>query len=294
MELRDEAVRQRALPDPHVTATVRRMAVECGVARSVVSTVVFDRDLDIALRCSGIAAGMALEYYAREVRPELKSDGSPVTDADCAVEDRLRKDLESESPGDAILGEESGLDGNSHRMWILDPIDGRTFARGDPHWRVQVVLQTERVFTAAVITAPAIGRQWWAVRGGGAFESAWPRHIENAKRLAVSSTNSVAQSLLAGDSEPTRRRLSAIGRVAPTAGGGWCAGLVDLVRGTVDCLLSEGHKVWDHAPWRLLVEEAGGRFTKQSDSEIHGGGLYSNNHLHECLLEAIGYGARAQ
>ena len=67
--------------------------------------------------------------------------------------------------------------------------------------------------------------------------------------------------------------------------------LVELVRGEVDGVLAEGFAVWDHAPWILLVREAGGRFTDPTGGGAHdrGGGLYSNAALHDALVDAVGY-----
>jgi histidinol-phosphatase len=58
--------------------------------------------------------------------------------------------------------------------------------------------------------------------------------------------------------------------------------------------LAECCRIWDHAPWVLLVEEAGGRFTDKTGgrSSNQGGGLYSNASLHSQLLAALQYPAR--
>ena len=90
-----------------------------------------------------------------------------------------------------------------------------------------------------------------------------------------------------------RARLPREATLASPSSQGWCAGLFALVRGEVDCFLADRFQVWDHAPWILLVEEAGGRFTNRTGghSGEHGGGLYSNGGLHRELLSAIGYPA---
>ncbi|MHB8247178.1 MAG: inositol monophosphatase family protein [Acidimicrobiales bacterium] len=69
--------------------------------------------------------------------------------------------------------------------------------------------------------------------------------------------------------------------------------LVELVRGEIDAFLVERYYIWDHAPWILLVEEAGGRFTDRSGGHAgdQGGGLYSNANLHSQLLAALHYRA---
>lgn len=244
-------------------------------------------DLDLALRCSDAAATLALAYFDRGVEASTKADGTPVTEADRAVEHLLRKLLDCEVPGDAVLGEELGQLGDADRLWILDPVDGTAFfSRSDPNWRVHVALEVAGDTEVAVVTAPALGRQWWATRGGGAFESSWPRH-GNAEQLRVSRTATLADARLDALGPEARARLpreATLARPSPLP-------LVELVRGQLDGFLAECCHLWDHAPWVLLVEEAGGRFTDRAGGRRgdKGGGLYSNAHLHTQILRRIGY-----
>jgi histidinol-phosphatase len=69
---------------------------------------------------------------------------------------------------------------------------------------------------------------------------------------------------------------------------------IALVRGEIDAFLAECCHTWDHAPWALIVEEAGGRFTNRTGgrSTDLGGGLYSNANLHGQLLTALHYPER--
>lgn len=253
-------------------------------ARDSTST---SRDLSIALRCSDRAAGLALTHFERGVAVSVKSDGTPVTGADRAVEQLLRDLLGVAVPGDALLGEELGRVGESERLWILDPIDGTAyFSRHDENWRVHVALEVDGETEVAVVTAPAVGCQWWATRGGGAFEAAWPR-TGDEKRLAVSATAGIENAVVDALDGPSRRRLPPVAQIASPSP----LPLVELIRGEIDAFLAEGFQVWDHAPWILLVEEAGGRFTDRAGgrSGYAGGGLYSNSILHDELLTAVGY-----
>lgn len=250
-----------------------------------------DDDLRLALRSSDRAAELALEHFEVGVEATLKPDGSPVTDADRAVEHALRDEIAEAAPSDAFLGEELGQLGASERVWILDPIDGTSFfCRREPHWRVHVALDVAQQHEVAVVTAPALGLQWWASRGHGAFESRWPRR-GRATRLAVSTTANLKDARLDALDDASRARLPGGAALAPPSTEGWCRGLIKLVRGEVDCFLAERCQLWDHAPWILLVEEAGGRFTnrKGGGSGTEGGGLYSNAHLHSALLAEIGF-----
>jgi histidinol-phosphatase len=245
-------------------------------------------DLHIALDAAVPAADLALEHYNAGVDVTRKADGSPVTVADRAVERQLRETLSRLHPHDAFLGEELGRLGDSDRVWILDPIDGTgLFSRGDPNWRIHLALQVDGTTEVAVVVSPALRCCWWATRGGGAFESTWPPQPAAATRLHVSTTTHLADAALEALDDESRARLPAGGprrRTGPLP-------LVELVRGEVDAFLAERYHVWDHAPWILLVEEAGGRFTDPTGGYAgdKGGGLYSNAALHDELRAALGY-----
>lgn len=244
-------------------------------------------DLRVALDAADRAAELALAHHAAGVTATPKADGSPVTEADRAVERLLRETLSAARPGDAYLGEEFGASGGSDRVWILDPIDGTGyFSRGDPNWRIQIALDVRGTTEVAVVVAPALRRCWWAARGGGAFESAWPRD-DSARRLAVSTTATFADAVFDAVDDASRARFPPAAACTPVSP----LPLVELVRGEIDAFLAERYHTWDHAPWILLVEEAGGRFTDRTGGHAsdRGGGLYSNAALHDQLRTALHY-----
>ncbi|MCW2724631.1 MAG: inositol monophosphatase [Frankiales bacterium] len=251
-------------------------------------------DLQLAFDASDNAAELALARFEGGVSVTLKADGTPVTEADRAVERSLQKTLSAARPGDAFHGEELGVLGDSDRIWILDPIDGTGFfSRRDPNWRIHVALEVHGVTQLAVVTSPALRRSWWATRGGGSFESSWPREERSTRRLRVSATSTFAEAKLEALDEESRAHLPpAVARTRSDPLGP--LPLVDLVRGEVDAFLAERYYKWDHAPWILLVEEAGGRFTDPTGGRAsdRGGGLYSNAALHDRLLAWLHYPIR--
>ncbi|MEM7275641.1 MAG: inositol monophosphatase [Actinomycetota bacterium] len=246
-----------------------------------------DDDLQLGLRIANDGATLALTTFGQELAVTRKDDDSPVTAADLAVEELIRADLAEARPDDAVLGEEFGLVGSGDRVWIIDPIDGtRSYASGDPNWRVQIALAVADRITVAVVISPALGIQWWATKDGGAFEAPWPSTTATPKRLAVSTVDHLTAAT--ADAFPARDRPRLVPlNLAPRSP----FSLADLVRGKLDVVLAECCAVWDHAPWILLVEEAGGRFTdvEGGRSGDLGGGLYSNAAVHDAMLDHLDY-----
>jgi len=248
-------------------------------------------DLQLAFDTSDLAAELALAHFESGVSATLKADGTPVTEADRAIERSLRETLSKARPEDAFLGEELGQLGESDRVWIHDPIDGTGFfSRGDPNWRIHVALEVQGAMEVALVTSPALRRCWWATQGGGAFESSWPREESNTRRLKVSTTATLADAVLDALDNESRTRLPPSAARPPASP----LPLVELVRGEIDGFLAERYYTWDHAPWILLVEEAGGRFTDRTGGRASekGGGLYSNANLHSQLRASLHYPAR--
>src|SRR5690242_5217847 len=144
-----------------------------------------DADLDLALSLADAADALTLERFrSADLHVETKVDPSPVTDADRAVERLLRERIAAERDGEGVLGEEEGDDGGAVRL-ILDPIGGtRNFSRGVPVWATLIAFEREGGRELGVVSAPALGRRWWASRGAGAFA--------NGERIRVSDVSSLA------------------------------------------------------------------------------------------------------
>ena len=121
-------------------------------------------------------------YRAADLRVESKADLTPVTDADRAVEEALRQRISRER-GEAVAGEEFGVEDADVRWW-LDPIDGtKQFARGLPIWATLIALERAGEIVVGVVSAPALGHRWWAVSGGGAFLDGSPIRVSGVSRL---------------------------------------------------------------------------------------------------------------
>lgn len=139
-------------------------------------------ELQRAHRLADAADAISLSrYLAIDLVVETKPDTTPVTDADRAVERSVRAILEQDAPRDLIIGEEFGgkelleTAEPGTRFWIIDPIDGtKNFLRGVPTWATliahgQITPDGKKVIDRGVVSAPALGRRWWAERGNGAY-----------------------------------------------------------------------------------------------------------------------------
>lgn len=238
-------------------------------------------DLELALRLADAADAVSLPAFRTGLPVEVKPDLTPVTEADRAVEAELRRILARERPGDAVLGEEQGSSGTGARRWIVDPIDGtKNFTRGIPVWATLIALEEGGALRLGVVSAPALGRRWWAERGAGAFA--------DGRRIHVSKVGRVEDAVLsfAPDDE-----LPAIARAAWHArgfGDFWAHMLVaeGAVDGAVEVV---GVDEWDLAAIQVMVEEAGGRFTDfAGERRIDGGtAISSNGLLHDTLLASV-------
>jgi histidinol-phosphatase len=238
-------------------------------------------DLDLALRLADAADAISAPHFRTELAIETKPDLTPVTAADRAVEAELRRILAAERPDDAVLGEEEGAKGESPRRWIIDPIDGtRNYARGIPVWATLIALEADDLVHLGVVSSPALGRRWWAERGGGAFAS--------GEAIRVSAIASVEEAVLSFSIENEVPPLSRRAWHSRGLGDFWAHMLVaeGAVDGAVDAV---GVSEWDLAAVQVIVEEAGGRFSDfAGEARIDSGSaITSNGLLHGELLAAV-------
>ena len=239
-------------------------------------------DLVLALELADTADAIALaRFRATDLVVQTKPDRTPVTEADLAVETAIREVLARAHPRDAILGEEHGETGAGERRWIVDPIDGtRNYSRGVPVWATLIALEEGGEVQLGVVSAPALGRRWYAERGGGAWAG--------DDRVRVSSVRRVEDAVLTFALEQPLPALAAQAWHARGYGDFWSHMLVaeGAVDGAIDAI---GVSLWDLAAVQVMVEEAGGTFTDFHGARRLDGGsaITSNGHLHPALLAAV-------
>ncbi|MDO8309367.1 MAG: histidinol-phosphatase [Actinomycetota bacterium] len=269
-------------------------------SRSVTDDPALKDDLALALLMADAADGLAMgRFRAADLAVETKPDLTPVTEADRAVEQSLRAMLAAQRPGDSVLGEEYGTAGASPRRWILDPIDGtKNYVRGVPVWATLIALLDGDEVTVGVVSAPALGRRWWAALGHGAYMSE-PGRIEH-RRLQASRVSRLADaSLSLSDEVGWAERGSASGLVALKAGTWRQRGYGDfwshmlVAEGAVDVAAEPALQSYDVAALVPIVVEAGGRISSFDGGPAVGGGsaVTTNGVLHDEVLALLAAGA---
>jgi histidinol-phosphatase len=252
-------------------------------------------DLELARQLADLADTItAGRYGAADLVVEAKPDLTPVSDADTAVERALRDVLARDRPFDAVSGEEYGTAGAAARRWVIDPVDGtKNFVRVVPVWATLIALLDEDEPVVGVVSAPAIGRRWWAAKGSGAWASAGdapPRRL-SVSRVAALEDASLSYSSLSGWAEVGLRDAFAAltDRVWRDRAYGDFWSYMLVAEGAVDLAAEPELSLWDMAALAPIVTEAGGRFTGLDGvAGVHrGNAAASNGLLHDAFLAAL-------
>jgi histidinol-phosphatase len=233
-------------------------------------------------------------FKALDLHVTTKPDLSPVTDADTAVEEVLRRTLGRARPRDAVHGEEMSDTGWGPRRWVIDPIDGtKNFVRGVPVWATLIALMINDEVGVGVVSAPALGRRWWASLGAGAYAG---KSLISASRCRVSDVARIEDASLsyasiggwveAGLGQPFVDLLRSCWRTR-AYGDFWSYML--LAEGAVDLACEPDLALHDMAACSIVVTEAGGSFTDLDGVPgPTGAGAYaSNGRLHDELLHRL-------
>ena len=229
-------------------------------------------DLALALRLAD-AAGDAIRPFFRssELDTEAKGDASPVTVADRAGEEAMRRVLEAEVPEDGIIGEEFGTKpGTSRRDWVLDPIDGTvSFIAGRPIFGTLIALLVDGWPVLGIIDQPILGERWVGASGRETTFNGKPVRTRACRELsqAMLATTGLhyfddhqGQHFMALAARTDHKRMMM---------GGDCYNYGLLASGHIDLVCEAGLKLHDWAALVPVVEGAGGTMCDWNGDPLH-------------------------
>lgn len=258
--------------------------------------------LQIALKAAQTGGDIAASYFDKGIEARGKStDGQVknhelITDADLESEEAIVKVIRAAFPKHQILAEEQHTaDLDSTNLWIVDPIDGtNNFAHAIPHWAVSIAYYENSQPVCGVIFNPVRDDLFVAEKGGGASYNGNPIRVSNAMSLQevligvgfYYDRGKMMEATLEAMGNLFRAQVHGMRRLG-TASLDLCSVALGWYGGYFEYELSP----WDFAAGRLIVEEAGGKFT-----DCHGNVpaigkssvLASNGHVHTQIHDIVG------
>lgn len=244
-------------------------------------------ELKVAIEAAKEGGKHALKYYEKELTVEFKDDNTPVTIADKESEEVIKKHILKSFPKAKFMGEETGGSVDEDEFWTIDPIDGtRSFNRGIPQWCNLISLCKKDGPVLGVCYYPVSNQLLYAEKDSGAFL--------DGKQVYVSKIDKINKSLL-GFGNPryiqNKRKLLNLIEVCGSARS-WEAtySIYLLAQGKVDVYYEGYGHVWDVSPFKVIVEEAGGKITRPNGSawSYKGrGSVATNGLLHDDVIKLI-------
>jgi len=252
-------------------------------------------DLELALQMADVADDLSMSRYrALDLSIETKPDFTPVTEADRAVEVALRELLASKRPADGVIGEEfPNTNEAASRTWIIDPIDAtKNYVRGVPVWGTLIALAIDGEPVVGVVSAPAMGRRWWASPEDGAFtkdvdgsvRKISPSKVQSLSDASFSYSDPIGWDLLGKDS--LAKITNAVWR---TRGYGDFWSHLLVAEGAVDIAIEPELQNYDMAAFIAVANAAGCKVTgiKGQTAMQAGHAITTNALLHDQVLKLL-------
>lgn len=249
-----------------------------------------DGILSAAIDAAKAAGDVALHYFRTNLTVETKADRTPVTKADRECEAKITEVLSTRFPEHGFLGEELGeRQGKAEARWIVDPIDGtKNFIRGIPFFATLIALEEAGEITAGVMYAPASNDLLYARKGQGAFANGQQVHVSDVTELhdAMLIHGGLKDLKVRPCWEPFLRLVESTAR---QRGFGDALGHSIVIAGHAEVALEPEVKPWDLAATKILITEAGGRFSDfaGTDSIYTGSAVISNGRVHEAVVKVL-------
>ena len=237
-----------------------------------------------------IAAGrITLKHFQKSVDVEVKSNHTPVTEVDRTVETFIRGRIQEAYPTHAILGEEfEEKQSESQFRWIIDPIDGtQSFIHGIPLYTILIALLSDGEPQLGIIHSPATQETVAAATGFGCKYNGTPCHVSKTSELSKAWIQVTDYADLWRRRPEFSRKL--LSQVAFCRAWGDAYGYLLVATGRTDVMIDPIMNIWDIAPLKPIITEAGGVFTDLDGvtNPLGSSALACNFILHEKLITMI-------
>ncbi len=222
----------------------------------------FSDFLKVALAAASEAADISRSYFNGNFKISIKSDMTPVTQADIDCEKAIRKIIKESFPDHGFYGEEMGKDNaEAEYLWLIDPIDGtKGFVRKYPFFSTQIALMHNKELILGVSSGTMMNELAWAEKGKGAWL--------NGERLKISDINDPEKAAVSTGNLKTMaqdKRWLALGKIVQKAdrirGYGDFYHYHLLASGKIEAVIESDVNILDIAALSVIVREAGGIFT---------------------------------
>lgn len=246
-----------------------------------------------ALELAGEARAVLAELGQGGLDVEVKPDRTLVTRLDKTIEERLRARIERRFPEHAVIGEEHGTKATgSDFSWVIDPIDGTSaFIAGVPVYGTLIALARENIPVLGIIDIPELNRRWFGAAGEQTTQNGIPCRVRSCGSLASAMMSNGNPDFYSASERPALDRLRAATNCRIYGAASLAYGL--LASGRTDLTLDTGQKIYDFAPFRPVIEGAGGvitdwqgrALTLQSSGQLLAAG---DERQHAAALDIIG------
>jgi myo-inositol-1(or 4)-monophosphatase len=210
---------------------------------------------------------------------DYKADGSVITPADIAMQDRLKNELNHHWPMYEVLGEEMTDDeqqaviDSGAGYWCIDPLDGTSnYAAGLPFFAVSIALIVDKQQQLGLIYDPVRDEMFSAIKGQGAFlndqviDHSQLRFTEDKAIVAEIDLKRLPEKLAV---KLVTESIFASQRNIGSSAMDWCW----MSAGRFDIYLNGGQKLWDYAAGSLIFSEAGGHSISLDNDDVFRGQL---------------------
>lgn len=239
-----------------------------------------------------VAAAAILPHFRASGAVDNKSGArfDPVTAADREAEQAIRAAIIAAHPGDGIIGEEFGTtEGDTGRVWVIDPIDGtRSFISGLPVWGVLVGLLEDGRPSLGMMSQPFTGERYFG--DGSKASYTGPGGPRDLRARACGSLDEAVLFTTSPDMFGEADGAAYRGveeRVRLARYGADCYAYCMVAGGSVDAVIEAGLQAYDILPLIPIIEGAGGRVTDWAGNALRSGGnvvATGDGRLHDSIL----------